>query len=185
MAGGLSLPAASVVPMGIHCEYVRLSPAELRRSLSDPSWAQEHIDELGNAWAEGEPLPPEKAPFFSIEKAWHKLHHLLAAHGGMPVDIIHGGAELPLEDELDYGPARYLSPEDIARAGGFLAATPFDELARHYDLAAMRRAEIYLLPESDAEVPTDLDTLRHRYEELTRFFAAAATAGDAVALMLA
>ncbi|AIS02571.1 hypothetical protein SGLAU_33215 (plasmid) [Streptomyces glaucescens] len=129
MAGGLSAPAASVVPMGIHCEYVRLSPAELRRSLSDPSWAQEHIDELGDAWAEGEPLSPEKAPFFSIEKAWHKLHHLLAAHGGMPVDIIHGGVELPLEDELDYGPARYLSPEDVARAGGFLAATPFGELA--------------------------------------------------------
>ncbi|MFD7306145.1 YfbM family protein [Streptomyces pharetrae] len=171
--------------MGIHCEYVRLSPAGLRRSLSDPSWAQEHIDELGDAWAEGEPLPPEKAPFFSIEKAWHKLHHLLAAHGGMPVDVIHGGAELPLEDELDYGPARYLSPEGVARAGGFLAATPFDILARHYDLAAMRRAEIYLLPESDAEVPADLDTLRHRYEELTRFFAAAATARDAVALMLA
>jgi hypothetical protein len=41
------------------------------------------------------------------------------------------------------------------------------------------------LPESDAEVPADLDTLRHRYEELTRFFAAAATARDAVALMLA
>ena len=59
--------------MGIHCEYVRLSPAELQRSLSDPSWAQEHIDELGDAWAEEDPLPPEKAPYFSIEKSWHKL----------------------------------------------------------------------------------------------------------------
>ena len=52
-------------------------------------------------------------------------------------------------------------------------------------MAAMRRAGIYLLPESDAEVPADLDTLQHRYEELTRFFSAAASAGDAVALMLA
>nr|WP_279628031.1 DUF1877 family protein [Streptomyces glaucescens] len=56
---------------------------------------------------------------------------------------------------------------------------------RHYDMAAMRRAETYLLPESDAEVPADLATLQHRYEELTRFFSAAASAGDAVALMLA
>ena len=47
-----------------------------------------------------------------------------------------------------------------------------------------RRAEVYLLPESDAEVPSDLETLRRRYEELARFFSAAATAGDAVVLML-
>jgi hypothetical protein len=107
----------------------------------------------------------------------------MAAHGGMSVDVIHGGAELPLEDDRDYGPARYLSPEDVARAGGYLAATPFDELAQHYDLAAMRSAEVYLLPESESEVPLDLDTLRRRYEELTQFFAAAAAAGDSVIVM--
>jgi hypothetical protein len=101
--------------MGIHCEYVRLSSAELQRSLNDPSWAQERIGELGDAWAEGDPLPPEKATYFSIEKSWHKLHYLIAAHGGMPVDVIQGGAELPLEDDLDYGPARYLSSEDVVR----------------------------------------------------------------------
>jgi hypothetical protein len=83
-----------------------------------------------------------------------------------------------------YGPARYLSPQDVARAVGFLAATPFGELARHYDLAAMRRAGIYLLPESETGVTSDLETLRHRCEELTRFFRAAAAAGDAVVLIL-
>ena len=171
--------------MGIHCEYVRLSPADLERSLSDPSWAQEHIDELGDVWAEGDPLPPEKAFFFSIEKSWHKLRYLCAGQGGMPVDVVHGGAELPLEDAMDYGSARYLSPEDVTRAAGFLAATPFGELARHYDWAAMRGAEIYLLPESEAEIPADLDTLRQRYEELAQFLSAAAAAGDAIVLMLA
>lgn len=40
-------------------------------------------------------------------------------------------------------------------------------------------------PESDAEVVSDLETLRHRYEELTRFFSAATTAGDAIVFMLA
>jgi hypothetical protein len=59
--------------MGIHCEYVRVSPAELQRSLGDPYWAQEHIDELGDAWAEEDRLSPEEAPYFSIEKSWHKL----------------------------------------------------------------------------------------------------------------
>lgn len=85
---------------------------------------------------------------------------------------------------MDYGPARYLTPEDVAHANRFLTATPFDEFARHYDLAAMRNAETYLLPESDAEIPADLDTLRHHYEELARFFSAAAATGDAMALML-
>jgi len=61
--------------MDIHCEHVRLSPADLQRSLSDPFWAQEHIDELGDAWAEKERLPPDKTPFFSIEKSW--AHPLL------------------------------------------------------------------------------------------------------------
>ncbi|MYQ48827.1 hypothetical protein GTW40_28000 [Streptomyces sp. SID4985] len=35
------------------------------------------------------------------------------------------------------------------------------------------------------EVPSDLDALRGRYEELSRFFSAAADAGDVVVLMLA
>jgi hypothetical protein len=72
----------------------------------------------------------------------------------------------------------------LSGASSCLAATPFDELARHYDLAAMCSAEIYLLPESEAEVPSDRDTLRHRYQELTRFFSAVATGGDGVVLML-
>jgi hypothetical protein len=50
-----------------------VSPAELQRSLGDPYWAQEHIDELGDAWAEEDRLSPEEAPYFSIEKSWHKL----------------------------------------------------------------------------------------------------------------
>ncbi|MEU0718601.1 DUF1877 family protein [Streptomyces lavendulocolor] len=66
-------------------------------------------------------------------------------------------------------PPGVLSSEDVVRASSCLAATPFDELARHYDLAAMGSAEIYLLPASEAEVPSDLDTLQHRYQELTRF----------------
>ncbi|REH18444.1 protein of unknown function [Streptomyces sp. 2114.2] len=49
----------------------------------------------------------------------------------------------------------------------------------------MRSAEIYLLPESETGVPSDLDTLRHRYEELARFFSTVATAGDGVVLVLA
>ncbi|MEE1942266.1 DUF1877 family protein [Streptomyces sp. TRM 70361] len=147
--------------------------------------AQERIDELGDAWADGEPHPPEEAPFLSIEKTWHKLHHLLAAHGGTAVDVVRGGAELPLEDGTDYGPARYFTPGEVARAAGSLAETPFDALAGHYDLAAMRSAEVYLLPENEAEVPLGLKTLRERYGELVRFFAAAAGAGDAVVLMLA
>jgi len=49
----------------------------------------------------------------------------------------------------------------------------------------MRGAEIYLLPESEAEIPADLDTLRQRYEELAQFLSAAAAAGDAIVLMLA
>jgi hypothetical protein len=48
----------------------------------------------------------------------------------------------------------------------------------------MRSAEIHLLPQSATEVGSDLGNLRHRYEELTRYFSATATAGDAIVLML-
>ncbi|GAA4078692.1 YfbM family protein [Actinomadura miaoliensis] len=170
--------------MGLHRQYARLSPAALQRSRSDPAWAQKRLDDLADAWAYEEPLPPEEAPYFSIEKSWDKLHYLLRAHGGMTIDVIHGGAELPLDDETDFGPARYLTPSEVAEAGAFLAATPFDDLARHYDLPAMLAAEIYLVPAAEADVPFDLDALRCRYDELTRFFGAAAKAGDAVVLML-
>ncbi|MFD0133913.1 DUF1877 family protein [Streptomyces sp. NPDC127159] len=83
-----------------------------------------------------------------------------------------------------YRPARYLTREDVAQVGGFLAATPFDESDGHYNSTAMRSAEIHLLPQSATEVGSDLGNLRHRYEELTRYFSATATAGDAIVLML-
>jgi hypothetical protein len=85
---------------------------------------------------------------------------------------------------MDYGPARFLNPEDVARASSCLTTTLFDELARHYDLAAMCTARIHFLPDSETEVPSDLEALRHHYDDLTRFFSAAATTGDAIALML-
>jgi Domain of unknown function (DUF1877) len=48
---GVSVPGSSIRPMSVIGEYARLTPAELKRAVRDPSWALEYIDELTGAGA--------------------------------------------------------------------------------------------------------------------------------------
>jgi hypothetical protein len=143
----------------------------------DDDWAASHVEALADDWVERD-VPPGEAHYFTIGLTWGGLHGLLREHGGLDVDVVQGGKPLGVPGAI--GTARLLPSDDVATAAAFLAATPFEELAPLYAAAVCEGC-----PDPSEHPPEEqLDTLAGAYEDLGKFFGAAADSGDAVVLML-
>ena len=166
--------------MGIHQEYARLTEAELQRAIVDPRWAEDRLDELGEAWVEDD-SEPEEARFFSVDKSWEGIR-LVLANAGLTLELIHGESqELQVAQEWDYGPPTYLTPPRVSVAAQLLGALPFADLVRAVDADQVRADDLYMVGEWTED---DLDYVTYHGERLQRFYAAAAKAGDAIIVML-
>jgi hypothetical protein len=165
--------------MGMYGVYARVTPDELDRALKDPQWERELAESLQENRYDGDgEVPPGAGRILDVDKAWNGLWYLLHAEGGAPVDVVAGGD--PISDyEWGYGPARYLTASQVATAAAYLRATPWAVLVRHFDPAEMTAKGIYPTvwnrPDED-----NLGWLQDYHAELVPFFAAAASAGDAV-----
>lgn len=169
-------PSLTAALSGVHCEYARLGADDVAKAADD-DWAASHVEALADDWVQRE-VPPAEARYFTIGLAWGGLHGLLREHGGLAVDVVQGGEPLGVAGAI--GKARLLASGDVATAAAFLTGTSFDELAPLYDAAVCEECP------DPTEHPLEerLDTLAGAYDDLGRFFTAAADAGDAVVLML-
>jgi hypothetical protein len=150
--------------------YARVTQHELDHVLQEPDWALELLEDLEE----------RSDRSFDVDKAWNGIWFLLSAAGGAPVDVVGGGAAVSDED-LGYGPARYLAPGEVRQGASHLTTVPFDRLADYFDPAQMYADNIYPAIWNDDHA---LEYLRGHYEGLVRFFSAAAAAGDAIILWL-
>ncbi|MFO0811330.1 MAG: YfbM family protein [Gemmataceae bacterium] len=132
--------------------------------------------------------PADNAPFpagrhLDIDKAWHAIHFLLngdAWDGDRPLmDAVLGGTALG-EEDVGYGPARYLEPDEVREVAQALDDLPEFELLERFDAAALNDADIYTPPWSDA----DREYVGDNYSAMAEFFRKAAEAGDAMLLYL-
>jgi hypothetical protein len=116
-----------------------------------------------------------------LEKSWHVLHYLLtgsASEAPAPLgNAILGGSEIG--DDLGYGPSRFLTPEQVREVSSALSSISKEDLANRFDLEAMMAANIY--PVRDE---SELGLAQEYFGELSRFYAAAAAAGNAMLLYL-
>jgi len=123
------------------------------------------------------------ARYLDIDKTWHIIHFLLNNHaweGSGPLfGAVLGGTELTDED-LGYGPARYLTPADVGATAQAIQQVSFNELWSSLDEARIHEADLYweTAPESEAYV-------RENYQALQAFFLKAATSNEAIILWLA
>ncbi len=128
---------------------------------------------------------PEYA--LDVDKAWHGIHFLLTGdpwEGSPPLmNAVLGGETLGDED-LGYGPARFLTPEEVTELAEALEGWSREKLAARYDPAAMEAAEIYPTGIWEDEGPEALDYVLSYYDELLEFYRQAAARGDAVILYI-
>lgn len=160
-------------------EYLRVDADELAHAIKDPAWAREFAWEISEAeeFDETPPAPPDR--LLTTHKAWHAIAFLLD-RAGFPADIVYGEEEFTDED-WGYGPARYLTAQRVRLAADALAATSFPALTATVALADLARADVY--PQMWDE-PDALDWVRHWYEPLAPYFAAAAAQSQAIIVWL-
>jgi hypothetical protein len=120
-----------------------------------------------------------------IDKAWHGIHFLLTGsewEGESPWSwVILGGT--PVGPDIGYGPARYLSPDQVREVAQALANLPRQELANRYDPVAMEATDIY--PQIWVrDGPEGLVYLLSYYDEVVKYYQDAAARKLAVLLYL-
>jgi hypothetical protein len=158
--------------MGIIVCFSAVPPQELERLLAAP-------DEVDVALYPDEGEPPH---YLSLDNEWHGLHYLLTGEawgGPLPLALtVVGGTEFG--PDLAFGPARYLTPEQVAAVAQSLAGLSRATLAQRFDPHDMQAKEIY--PETiwvrDGKVA--LDYVLQSFPALQKFYADAAARGDAV-----
>jgi hypothetical protein len=158
--------------MGMITVYVPLAGAEAHGLLLEPDDVDDQVFALLD--------DPDRA--VDIDKSWHGLHYLLTGSAD-PVEgplgnAILGGTEVG--DDAGYGPARVLSPAEVAATAAALAALDEGALSRRYDQDAMGAAGVY--PSIwDAEA---VEYLLDHYATLRELFATAAEAGHGMLIAL-
>jgi Domain of unknown function (DUF1877) len=115
----------------------------------------------------------------SLEKSWHSLHYLLTgAVGEAPPPLgnaILGGTAIG--DDVGYGPARFLTPEQVREVAEALRCFNTKHMAERFD--TMPSGEIYAPPDED-----ESEDLQHYFEQLVNYYTDAAARGNAMLLWI-
>ncbi|MGG7574811.1 YfbM family protein [Streptomyces sirii] len=150
--------------MGVTIGFISATTEELDRAEKDPSWADEYISELYSR--DDFPTRPHGDP----DKAWGGLQFLLD-ETDVYLDFLMDGSPI-LEDGTLFG----WSAEQIESLARQLRATPWEELAAHYDPERMTKEGVYpSVWRFDPE--GELEWLKSAYEELVAFLSEAAEGG--------
>ena len=157
--------------MSIICALQQVTEAEIRDLLSRP----ERIYALLEASEAGE------APETDLDKAWHAIHFLLtgsAEDGDEPLCYLMMGGQQIGDEDVGYGPARALLPDEVKSFDAALSQVTGADLVQRFNPDQMMTQKIY--PEiwdRSAEDPV-LDYVVDYYEILRSFVREASDAGN-------
>ena len=161
--------------MGMVACFAPVTESQLEALQRDPDSVQDFLypDENGLE---------ELAGGFDVDKSWHGLHYLLtgtADEGEGPRSLaIFGGEEFG--PEIGIGPARFLTPAQVREVSLALADFTEAELRANFDPQAMEALRIYPTGIWVRDGEEGLDYLLQYFGGLAKFYADAASRGDAV-----
>lgn len=118
-----------------------------------------------------------------LDKSWHCLHFVLAGHPTESGDSaagmsILGGTEIPDRAQgMGYGPARYLTAEQVKAASEALQQFPIEERSREFNQNQAEAAQIYCPNFTPEE-------LQHYFQVLQSYYQEAAAKGHAMLLWI-
>jgi len=161
-------------------------PADLREK------AQQELRILGYAGAQTGPQlvkPPKpklEKKAFSLNKDWHILHYALngtAEGGDGPLAFaVFGDKELPIDEGVDYGPPRYLTPEQVREVSAALLKIEPASLLSRLDYEDAQKKQIYL-----GHTLNDLDDwsyLPEFFADFRNFYSDAASLGNGMIMKI-
>lgn len=157
--------------------YRRVSESELSRVCADPKSISDFLYAESNDDTESRRL--------DIDKSWHAIHFLLNDspwEGAYPLVCIVLGGECIGEEDVGYGPARYLTVQQVKDVANAIDQFPAWELLQKYDANRMNDEEIY--PHGWRDLSEERDYISQNYLALVKFFKDAAAANDAMIVYL-
>jgi hypothetical protein len=154
--------------------YKRITQHDLNKIILDPSFIEDIIYPDDDHYDES---------FFDIDKAWHGIHYLLNGkvwRGRKPLfNAVLGGTAIG--DEIGYGPARYLTIDQVVVLARYLNKISIDKLKKKYNPKKLIKKHIYPDVWDEEE---DLEYLIEYYVLLVNFYNKAAENHEAVLLYL-
>lgn len=156
--------------------FLRVTPAELTSFLNDSSLLEENVYE-----EESENGNPNLT---DIDKSWDGILYLLTG------ETMHSGYTHPLakvifseqlideEQDMGYGPAHYLTAEQVAEINLALKDISTEVLKQRFDPEKMMELEIY--PTIWDERDGAFDYLNHYFKDVQQVFAEAVNKGQAI-----
>ena len=158
--------------------YLRITPEALANLRTRPEAILDFL------YPEGDESHPT-GQHLDIDKSWHAIHFLLNGEtweGYPPLfDAVMGGEAIG-EEDVGYGPARSLRPEEVREVADALGGISAFELLERFDAEVMNEQEIY--PQSWSGSEEERRYVSNYYLELVAFFRRASQASDAMILYL-
>ena len=155
--------------------YRRLTNSELTGLLSDPTKVSDFLYD--------ENTDPKF--HLDIDKSWQAIHFLLnndpwEGYGAL-FDVVLGGEALG-EQDVGYGPARYLTPAEVKAVADALGEISSSDLLGKFDPSQLNKRNIY--PSGWTGNPVELQYIGRNYTRIANFFQLAATNGEAMLLYI-
>jgi hypothetical protein len=132
-------------------------------------------------------LPPAKEgtePTLDIDKSWHAIDFMLNGREWEEepplFKVILGGTAIG-DDDLGYGPARYLTPEQVQEVTAALEKISEADFIKKYDPKQMGDIYPHVWGKNDKET---LDYLVGHYRKMVAFYKDAAQKGNAIISLL-
>lgn len=121
-----------------------------------------------------------------LDKSWDALNYLLTGHtldtieeAEPPLsDIIFSGQILDEDQDLGYGPAQYLEPEQVKEIHSALTGISVSDIREKYDAGVMNEKNVYPAAWKDNE--EDKNFILDSFEDLKAFYEDAAEEGQSV-----
>lgn len=128
---------------------------------------------------------PPSDSHVDLDKAWHAIHFLLNGHtweGDGPLfNSILGGEPLG-EEDVGYGPARFLTPEGVRATAEALSDVSISDLLARFDATKLNENEIY--PQHWTGEEVDRHYVRDNFVRLVEFFQLTAKSDNAMLLYI-
>jgi len=126
----------------------------------------------------------DDASIIDLDKAWDGIFFLLTGnniehgHDHTNARILFSGQLIDESQDMGYGPAHYLSPEQVAEVNDQIQAIAVADLKLQYDPKRMESLEIYPLIWDEGDGA--FDYLAAHFTSLQAFYLEAAKNGEAV-----
>ena len=160
--------------MGMIANLLRVSKPELEDYLNNSSLLEDKI------------YDEEFDELIDIDKAWDGLIFLLTGQSFTTAEhnlvrLLFSGQLIDEEQDLGYGPAHYLTPEQVYELNSEISSITSSDLKRNFNPEKMNEQEVYpgIWDEEDA-----FDYINDGFLEVKNVFSEASKNGEAIITFL-